>query len=236
MLTQYDWKLLLEARSIDLLASGLLVTVELTVACIVVSTILGVLVGVLRASKTRFLLVPRAIASLYVEFFRNVPLLVQLFFWTFGVFSYSAAKVIISPLTLIRDQQFVAGVIAISIYASTFIAEIVRSGLTSIPLGQVQAGHAHALKRSQILRHIELPQVVRIVMPAIGNEYFSTTKNTSLVMTIGVADLLYQAYRLESLTLKPIEVFTAVAVIYLVLCLFELWLLQIMNRRLGVRQ
>lgn len=231
MLDDLDWGVVLDDPGRSMLLSGLGVTLQLTLLTVTLAFVLGLLVAVGRTTTSPYLAPLRWLLASYVEFFRNVPLLVQLFFWSFGVFTLEAVRFIVSPLNGWFSNQFIAGVLAMSVYGSTFIAEVIRSGITSVPKGQLEAGLASGLPRSTVMARIILPQALRTVVPAIGNEFFTITKNTSLVMVIGVTDLVFRGNELEVLTYRPFEAYTGVMVLYSALCFAELAVLELLKRR-----
>ncbi len=232
---QFDWNLILQGEYRDWLLSGLVLTLQLAVVSMIASFLLGLVIAVLKISHHRFL---RAIASVYLEVVRNTPLLVQIFFWYFGSFK------LLPPawndwLNSTNQFEFIAAALALTIYTSAFIAEDIRSGIRAIPKEQGEAAASSGLSFLQIMRFIVLPQAVRLTIPPLINQFLNLTKNSSLAMTIGVAELTYQARQIESHTLKGFEAFTAATLLYLFLSIVISGLLEIYNQRVlkpqGVR-
>ncbi|CZT37045.1 amino acid ABC transporter permease [Rhizobium sp. 9140] len=175
----------------------------LTILTIVVSWACGLLAALAQRSRLRSV---RAVAGFYIWFIRGTPTLIQIFIIYFGL-----------PQFGIRLSPFTAGVLALGINSGAYIAEIVRGGLTAIPSGQSESALALGFSRAETMRTIILPQVFRIILPAVTNEAISTLKNTSLLSTITVVELTLYAQTLIAATFRPFEFYIAVAVIYLVL-------------------
>jgi His/Glu/Gln/Arg/opine family amino acid ABC transporter permease subunit len=229
--TDRDWNVVLTSPGRDLLLAGLSVTLQLAGITIVLSTILGTLVAVGRVSRSPALAPLRWLLTGYVEFFRNVPLLVQLMFWGFAVFSTDVARAAAAPFNGLYSNQFLAGVCGLTVYTSAYIAEVLRSGLQSVPKGQLEAARASGLPYWQAMRLVVLPQVARLVVAPMGNQYIGATKNTSIVMVLGVADLVFQAQQIEAATFRGVEAFTAVIAVFVVICLLESLVLHLATRR-----
>ena len=211
---QFKWSVLWTGESGLWLLSGLITTLELSVVAWLVAVVLGVVSGALRTVRFWPL---RAAASFYVEFFRNVPLLVWMFFWYFGV----------TPL-LPRGAQdwlfnhgleFWAGTIALGVYHGARMSEVIRSGISAIPRTQFEASLAMGLTTLQAYRLVILPVALRLIVPPGTSESLNLLKNSSVALTISVAELTFQTRQIETYTAKAIEAFTAGTLIYLVLCL-----------------
>lgn len=175
----------------------------ITLLVIVVSWICGLLVAL---GKTSSFAVIRQAAAFYIWFVRGTPALIQIFIVYFGL-----------PQLGLGLSPFVAGVLALGVNGGAYVAEIIRSGLSAIPKGQVESSLALGMSRHETLRRIVLPQVVRIILPAITNEAISTLKNTSLLSTITVVELTLYAQTIIATTFRPFEFYAATAVIYLVM-------------------
>jgi len=209
---QFDWSVVLSGKYLDWLISGVKVTIQLSALSIVLSFLLGLVIAVMRMSRVRPV---RWFALGYLEFFRNTPLLVQIFFWYFG--SYKLLPTAVNDWLVSTNFEFASAVIALTIYTSAFIAEDIRSGVLSIPKEQMEAARSSGFSYIRSMRYIILPQAVRITIPPLINQFLNLTKNSSLAMTIGVAELTYQARQVESYTFKGFEAFTAATVVYLAL-------------------
>jgi len=206
----FDWSVVLSGKYLDWLISGVKVTIQLSALSIVLSFLLGLVIAVMRMSRVRPV---RWFALGYLEFFRNTPLLVQIFFWYFG--SYKILPTAVNDWLVSTNFEFASAVIALTIYTSAFIAEDIRSGVLSIPKEQMEAAQSSGFSYIRSMRYIILPQAVRITIPPLINQFLNLTKNSSLAMTIGVAELTYQARQVESYTFKGFEAFTAATLVYL---------------------
>lgn len=211
---QFNWAIVLTGEYADWIVSGLYVTLKVSGLSIVLAFALGTIIAVFRMAHFRPL---RWIALAYTEFFRNTPLLVQIYFWYFGsdpLFPESIKKWLYAG-----DFSFAAGVIALSVYTSAFIAEEIRSGIFSIPKTQLEASRAVGLSFIQAMRYVILPQAFRIIIPPLISQFLNLIKNSSLVMAIGVMELTYQARQIESYAFRAFEAFTVVTCIYIAISL-----------------
>jgi polar amino acid transport system permease protein len=206
---KFDWAVITTGQYAEWILEGIKTTIQLSAVSSVLAFFLGLLIAVMRMSN--FWPV-RWFAHGYLEFFRNTPLLVQLFFWYFGSFQV-LPKVANDWLNTV-NFEFAAAVISLSIYTSAFIAEDIRSGVRSIPKEQMEASRSAGFSYFGSMRYIILPQAVRITIPPLINQILNLTKNSSLAMTIGVAELTYQARQVESYTFKGFEAFTAATLVY----------------------
>ena len=207
-------------ENLPLLLEGYRTTIIVSLLAMLLSVALGILVAGLRTSGVAPL---RWLAVGYVEFFRNTPLLIQLYFYFFGLTRLG-----------VRLSAFEAGVAALGIYTGAYVAEVVRAGILSVDRGQTEAARALGLSNFQTLRFVVLPQAVRTVVPPLGNLGIALVKNSALVGSIALADLLHVADLIQSRTFRTFEVFTAVILFYLSLTLPLAWLVSRLERRLAV--
>lgn len=207
---KFDWAVVLSGKYFDWLVSGVKVTIQLSAVSIALAFLLGLIIAVMRMSRVRPV---RWFAHGYLEFFRNTPLLVQIFFWYFG--SYKVLPEAANDWLVSTNFEFASAVIALTIYTSAFIAEDIRSGVLSIPKEQMEAARSSGFSYIRSMRYIILPQAVRITVPPLISQFLNLVKNSSLAMTIGVAELTYQARQVESYTFKGFEAFTAATAVYL---------------------
>ena len=227
MLTyQFDWSVVTSGKYFEWLVSGCKVTLQISVVGIVLAFIVGLLIAVMRMSNFRPV---RWFALAYLEFFRNTPLLVQIFFWYFG--SYKILPTAVNDWLNSTNFEFAAAVIALTIYTSAFIAEDIRSGVLSIPKEQMEAAQSSGFSYLRAMQYIILPQAVRITIPPLVNQFLNLAKNSSLAMTIGVMELTYQARQVESYTFKGFEAFTAATVVYLAISVIITFLVDQYNER-----
>jgi polar amino acid transport system permease protein len=184
-----------------LLLKGLGFTILYTMGSVAFGLLIGLIVGLLRLSSNRFLTLPLVA---YIEAFRCTPLLVQII-WFYYAF----------PVLLGVDMPaVVAGMLVLSLYTGAFYAEIFRGGVISIERGQWDAAQAIGMPHLEVLRRVILPQAIRRMIPPFLNQSIIQLKNTSLVSTIAVADLLYQGQLITAATYRPLETYTTVALIY----------------------
>jgi polar amino acid transport system permease protein len=222
----FDWSIVTSGKYFDWLVSGLKVTLELSSVSIVLAFLLGLFIAVLRMSHVKWI---RWIACAYLEFFRNTPLLVQIFFWYFG--SYKILPTVVNDWLNSTNFEFAAAVIALSIFTSAFIAEDLRSGMLSIPKEQMEAARSAGFSFLRSMQYVILPQAIRITVPPLVNQFLNLVKNSSLAMTIGVAELTYQARQVESYSFKGFEAFTAVTLLYLAISLVITTLVHLYDTR-----
>ena len=175
--------------------------------------------GLARVSKNFFV---SLFATYYVEFFRNIPLIVQMFFIYFS-FTLTDAFPFLENfgnfLGLENHNEFFSAQIALITYTSTYIAEAIRGGIQSLPKGQVEAGKTLGMNYVQIMYYIVFPQAIKIVWSPVTGQFLNLIKNSSLAMTIGVAELTFSTQEIDSLTFRGFEAATAVTLLYLILTL-----------------
>jgi aspartate/glutamate/glutamine transport system permease protein len=187
---------------------GLWITLQLAVLSLLGSFVLGTLIALVRVSPLPPL---RWVGTGYVEFFRNTPLLVQLFFL------YFATPYVGIYLGSNEAFAFNAALLGLILYHAAYVGEIVRGGLLGVDKGQIEAARSLGLSYLGMLRYVQLPQTFRSIVPPLGNIAIALVKNTSLAATIGLADLLYAAEIVESRTFRAEEAFGAVALLFLTL-------------------
>jgi len=236
----FDWTVLYrtnetygEILGLNLL-TGLKLTVLITAISAVVALVLGTIIGLGRLSTFKPVY---WVCTAYVEFFRNTPLLVQLFFWYFAMpmaLPEAARNFVFSRSPV--SYEFLSATAGLSIYTASFIAEIVRAGLQSIQRGLLEAAYSSGLTYFQVLRTIILPLAFRAIIPPLGSEFLSHMKNTSLAMVVGVGELTWQSQQIESLTFRGFEATTAATLIYLGLSLLMSSFNNAVNVRLRVGQ
>ena len=211
-----DWDII--AKSIPLLAEGIVVTLQVSAIAAVLGLLLGVICGLGALSRSRPV---RWIVTAYVDFIRGTPLLIQIFLVFFAL-----------PMVGIRFDEFWAGVIALSLNAAAFVAEVVRGGVGSIEKGQTEAAKAIGMHHSQILVFILLPQAYRQMVPPLTNELISLVKNSSLLSVISVYELTRAGQAIISVHFVPFEIYTLLALYYYALIKALSWLSIQLERRL----
>ncbi|MBU6497666.1 MAG: amino acid ABC transporter permease [Rhodospirillales bacterium] len=202
-----------------LFVRGVEITLAYTVGTIFLGLLIGLAVGIGRLS-TSWLVNTPLIA--FIELFRCTPLLVQI------VWFYYALPVILG----VQISATLAATLVLSLYTGVFYAEIFRAGIVSIEAGQWDAARALGLGRWTMMRRVILPQAIRRMVPPFMNQSITQLKNTSLVSTIAVPDLLYQGQLITANTYRPLEVYTTVAIIYFILLFPTTLLAQAYERRL----
>jgi polar amino acid transport system permease protein len=199
----YDWDFGAVWQYREMLLAGALGTLKIAVVAIVVGVIIGAVVATMRLSKNRWLEVP---ALWFTEFYRNTPPLVH-FFWAFYAL----------PVVLgVSLDPYAAAIIALSTQSGAFYAEVFRGGVVSIERGQWEAGRALGMQSGQLLRRIILPQAAQRMLPPFLERSFELIKTTALAATLAYSDLMYQAMQVNSITFRPLEVYTCVAAIFFV--------------------
>jgi His/Glu/Gln/Arg/opine family amino acid ABC transporter permease subunit len=211
---RFDWSVLWSGQTGGWLLQGVLVTLAISALAWVLAVALGVLSGALRTVPFRLL---RALATFYVEFFRNVPLLVWMFFWYFGVPPLLPEG--IRNWLFDHGAEFWAGMFALGVYHGARFSEVIRSGIQAIPRTQFEAAQAMGFTTWQAYRLVILPVALRLIVPPATSESLNLLKNSSVALTISVAELTFQTRQIETYTAKAIEALTAGTLIYLGLCL-----------------
>jgi His/Glu/Gln/Arg/opine family amino acid ABC transporter permease subunit len=226
---QFDWSVLWTGQSGHWLLQGLVTTLEISALAWLLAAALGILSGALRTVPWRPL---RAAATCYVEFFRNVPLLVWMFFWYFGVPPLLPAG--FRDWLFDHGAEFWAGMFALGVYHGARMSEVIRSGIQSIPRTQFEASVAMGLSVWQAYRLVIVPVALRLIVPPATNESLNLLKNSSVALTISVAELTFQTRQIETYTARAIEALTAGTLIYLALCLSIAAIMSRLERRFAI--
>ncbi len=229
MIDQLNWSVLWSGQTGGWLLNGVLTTLEISSLSWLFALTLGVLAGALRTTPLPLL---RWLASAYVEFFRNVPLLVWMFFWYFGMPQLLPQA--LQDWLLDHGAEFWAAVCALGVYHGARFSEVIRSGIQSIPKTQFEAALSTGLTVWQAYRLIIVPVALRLIIPPVTNETLNLIKNSSVALTIGVAELTFQTRQIETYTAKAFEALAAGTVIYLMLCLAISSLMAVVERRVAI--
>lgn len=212
----FDFQLIID--SLPLLFQGACVTVQITAISVGLGLFFGLFIGIAQISRVAFFRVP---AKVYVDFLRGTPLLVQIFMIYFAL-----------PLLIgTRIDPLIAAIVACSINSSAYIAEIFRAGIQSIDKGQMEAGRSLGLNWSQTMRFIIIPQAFKRIIPPLGNEFIAMLKDSSLVSVIGFEELTRQGQLVIASTYGAMEIWTAVALIYLLMTMPITRLVAYMEKR-----
>lgn len=186
-----------------ILVKGSVMTLELTVLTLLIGTLLGIIIALMKISKSKILY---SIAAFYTWIIRGTPLLLQLFVLYYGL-----------PSAGIKLEPFEAAVIGLGLNSAGYMAEIIRGGILSIDKGQFEAAKALGFDYGQTMRRIILPQTMKNIIPAAGNEFITMLKDTSLVSTIAMVELMRSAQQLYASTFRPLEIFLVTGSLYLIL-------------------
>lgn len=184
--------------------TGIKLTLALSLVSLTLGSVLGSIISMMKLSKYKIV---RFIASAYIELVRGTPMMVQIAIVYFG--SYT--------LTGINISAFLASVIAVSLNSAAYVAEIIRSGIQSIDKGQWEAAKSLGLTKSQTMQHIIFPQAIKNILPALGNEFVTLIKETSVASTIGVGELMYSTTTIRATSFDPFNPLLIVALIYFAL-------------------
>ena len=229
MTYQFNWSVLWSGQSGGWLLQGILTTLEISALAWLLAMALGILSGALRTVPFAPL---RAAATFYVEFFRNVPLLVWMFFWYFGVPPLLPRG--IQYWLFNHGAEFWAGMFALGVYHGARMSEVIRSGIQSIPRTQFEASQAMGLTVFQAYRLVIVPIALRLIVPPATSESLNLLKNSSVALTISVAELTFQTRQIETYTARAIEALTAGTLIYLVMCVSIASIMARVERRFAI--
>lgn len=232
----WNWGIFLEASPdgsgtyLFTLWLGLRWTLATALCAWVLALLLGFLLGILRTVPSR---TARGLSGAYVELFRNIPLLVQLFLWYF-VLPEMVPRSAGIWLKQLPSAAFFTAVIGIGCFMSARVAEQVRSGINALPRGQRMAGTALGLTMWQTYRYVLLPMAVRVIMPTLTSDFLNTIKNTSVALTIGLLELTSRAYAIQEQSFQFFEAFTAATASYLIINLVITFGMRWFEKRLAV--
>ncbi len=227
-------------RVVVFLADGIRITASITVVSYICILVVGLITGLGRVAKNPIL---RGVASIYVEVVRGIPLLVQL------LFIYYASPVVVQGLgknllaggiTLgglsevladFRINAFVGAVFGLTVCYGAYVGEIYRAGIQSIPQGQMEAARSLGMTHFQAMRHVILPQAIRVILPPLGNEFVALLKDSSLVSVVAVVDITRRGREFMSTNFNPLETWFMVALLYLMLTVFSARIVSYLERR-----
>ncbi|HKO71438.1 MAG TPA: amino acid ABC transporter permease [Bradyrhizobium sp.] len=215
---------------LDMLLSGLVLTIETAICAWIIALAFGSVIGVMRT-------LPSKTASwtgfAYVEFFRNMPLLVQLFVWFF-VLPELLPRGMGLWLKQMPNAPFYTAAIGVGLFMSARVAEQTRAGINSLPRGQRLAATALGLTGAQTYRYVLLPMAFRIMVPPLTSEFLSTIKNTSVAITIGLIELTGQARAMQEFSFQVFEAFTAATMLYLMINIVVVIAMRLLERAVAV--
>jgi len=178
-------------------------TVLIAFFTVILGTVLGLFLSLMKLSKNKIL---KALASIYIEFVRGTPILVQLYIVYYGM-----------PAMGIDLPDMLAGIVTLSINSGAYVAEIIRAGINAVDKGQMEAGRSLGMTSAMTMRLIIIPQAFKNILPALGNEFITIIKESSIVSVIGIGELMYKADTVRGNTALPFEPLIVAAVIYFLL-------------------
>ncbi|MCE2717881.1 MAG: amino acid ABC transporter permease [Dolichospermum sp.] len=226
---------------------GLINSLRIAIMSILLTTIVGITAGISRLSDNWLV---RKISFVYVEIFRNTPLLLQLLFWYFAIFlSFPKAENKISVLGFANfgqngiefpwftlSPEFSSLLLGLTFYTGAFIAEIVRGGIKSVPQGQWEAAKSLGLKPGLAMQLVIFPQALRVIIPPLTSQYLSLTKNSSLAIAIGYPDIYFVASTTFNQTGKAVEVMLLIMITYLMLSLIISLIMNLLNHSVQIKE
>ena len=215
---------------LDMLLSGLLLTIETALCAWIIALLLGSIIGVLRTLPSTL---ANAIGFAYVEFFRNMPLLVQLFLWFF-VLPELLPRAAGLWLKQLPHAPFYTAAVGIGLFMSARVAEQLRAGIGSLPRGQKMAATALGLTTLQVYAYVLLPIAYRIILPPLTSEFLSTIKNTAVAITIGLLELTGQARSMQEFSFQVFEAYAAATLMYLLINIVVVTAMRLIERRVAL--
>ena len=227
----WNWSILVTEPYFGWIVSGLGWTIAVASAAWVIAFFLGSLLGIMRTTENR---VFRAIGTAYVEVFRNIPLLVQMFLWYFVVpeiLPEAAGNWIKRGIPM---PEFWTAVVCLGTYTASRVAEQVRAGINAISTGQKYAAKAMGLTPFQVYRYVLLPVSYRIIIPPLTSEFLGIFKNSSLALTIGVLELTAQTRQIEEYTFQGFEAFTTATVLYIMVTFLVMTIMRVVEKKVAI--
>lgn len=218
-------------RIVLFVRDGLWVTLTVTVLSFLFTLVGGLIAALGRLSKNWLL---HGIATIYVEVIRGIPALVQLFFWYFAfpsIIQSVGDQFKIPAFSNYLANPMAMAILGLTVCYSAYMSEVYRAGIQSISRGQMEAARSLGMTYFQAMRHIILPQAVRVILPPVGNEFISLLKDSSLVSVVAVPDIARRGREFMASTFTPIETWTMIALIYLMMTLFSARLVTWIERR-----
>lgn len=214
----------------DMLLSGLTWTIITALASWVIAFLLGSLIGVMRTLPSKS---ANALGTAYVELFRNIPLLVQMFLWYF-VLPELLPQQLGSWIKQLPNAPFYTAVVCLGFFTASRVAEQVRAGILSLPRGQRMAGTAMGFTTAQTYRYVLLPNAYRIILPPMTSEFLNNLKNTSVALTIGLLELTARARSMQEFSFQVFEAFTAATLLYVLINLVVILAATLLERYVAV--
>ena len=214
----------------DTLLAGLQWTIATALTAWIMALIIGTVVGTVRTMPNKWLV---RLSNAYIELFRNIPLIVQMFLWYF-VMPELVPEILGNWLKSMPNASFITAFLALGFFTSARVAIQVSTGIEALPRGQRMAGTALGLTLPQTYRYVLLPMSFRIIIPALTNEFAAIIKNSSVALTIGLVELTAAAYSMREFTFQTFESLTAATIIYIIVSAFALFLARWLEHRTAV--
>ena len=216
-------------RYLDLFWQGVVCTISLSALTVILGFILALILALCRLGKLKIL---NILASIYVEFFRATPLLVQLFIVYYVVFADISILPGFKLFGFIRFERFFPGVVALAMNSAAYLSEIIRAGIQSIDAGQTEAARSLGLTQWQTMKMIILPQAIKNILPAIANEFVTIIKESSICYTIGVQDIMSAVAAVKGATFSIAEPLVVATALYFCLTFPTSKIIQYFGRRM----
>ena len=232
----WNWKIFWDAHPegtgtyMSSLIAGLGWTLATALIAWIIALSLGALIGTMRTTPTKWMVM---VGNAYVELFRNIPLLVQMFLWFF-VLPEMLPKGMGDWLKQLPNAPFVTAVICLGFFTSARVAEQVKAGIGSLPRGQTMAGTALGLTLPQTYRFVVLPQAFRIILPPLTSEFLNIIKNSAVALTIGLVELTSRARSMQEFSFQVFEAFTAATLIYIFVNIIVVNLMRLLEKKIAV--
>ena len=210
---------------------GTIVTIVLSLTTVLLGSLIGLFVVMMKISENKVL---KGIANLYTNIIRGTPMLLQLFLWLYGLpmigITFSGIAFLGSTY---GSREFITAVVALGINSGAYVSEVLRGGLEAVDKGQIEAGRALGLSKSETMVSIVIPQAIRTVLPGLGNEFITMIKESSIVSTVGVFDVMYTSNIVKASTYSIFEPLIVVGVIYFILTYSLSYLMKKLEKRLN---
>ena len=216
------------SRYYSFFLEGVQNTLIIAVFTVLFGTLLGILLAVAKMSSFKPL---KWLSTAYIEFFRGTPLMVQLMFIFYGL---PMIGITFPEISFIENfQRFAAGIVAMSLNSAAYVAEVIRSGIQAVDIGQMEAARSLGFNKAQSMLLVILPQAIKNILPALGNEFVTVIKESSIVSVIGIADLMYRTNGVKAKNYKTLECLFIAAIIYFILTFVSSRLSALMERRMN---
>lgn len=215
-------------RYYNFFLEGVQNTLIIAVFTVLFGTLLGILLAVAKMSSFKPI---KWFSTAYIEFFRGTPLMVQLMFIFYGL---PMIGITFPNISFIENfQRFAAGIVAMSLNSAAYVAEVIRSGIQAVDIGQMEAARSLGFNKVQSMLLVILPQAIKNILPALGNEFVTVIKESSIVSVIGIADLMYRTNGVKAKNYKTLECLFIAAIIYFILTFVSSRLIALMERRMN---